>query len=93
MQNNALMACYIIESFYFYRKHALFCTMEFYKILKERRQLLELTQQDLADYSGLSVRIIKSIEAGKGNPSINTLRKITEVLGLEITMNVKDMSK
>ncbi|HAC21026.1 MAG: helix-turn-helix domain-containing protein [Tannerellaceae bacterium] len=67
--------------------------MDFYKILKERRQLLELTQQDLADYSGLSVRIIKSIEAGKGNPSINTLRKITEVLGLEITMNVKDMSK
>ena len=58
--------------------------MEFYAIIKERRGLLRLTQQDLADYSGLSLRIIKSIESGKGNPSIGTLRKIAEVLGLEI---------
>lgn len=30
--------------------------------------MLGLTQQDLADYTGLSLRIIKSIEAGKGIP-------------------------
>ena len=63
--------------------------MEFYAIIKERRGLLGLTQQDLADYSRLSLRIIKSIESGKGNPSIGTLRKIAEVLGLEISMKVK----
>lgn len=50
-----------------------------YKIIKERRVLLGLTQQDLSDYTGLSVRFIKSIEAGKGNPSIETLSKMTEV--------------
>lgn len=67
--------------------------MDFYSIIRERRALLGLTQQDLADYTGLSLRIIKSIEVGKGNPSMGTLTKIAEVLGLEITMKVKEMNR
>lgn len=63
-----------------------------YKIIKERRILLGLTQQDLSDYTGLSIRFIKSIEAGKGNPSIETLSKMTEVLGLEIVIKVKEIN-
>ena len=63
-----------------------------YKIIKERRSILGLTQQDLADYTGLSIRFIKSVEAGKGNPSIQTLAKIAEVLGLEIVLKVKECS-
>lgn len=63
-----------------------------YKIIKERRTLLGLTQQDLSDYTGLSVRFIKSVEAGKGNPSIETLSKMTEVLGLEIVIKVKEIN-
>ena len=62
-----------------------------YNIIKERRAGLGLTQQDLADFSGLSVRIIKSIETGKGNPSIVTLNKIADILGLEIIMKVKEI--
>jgi transcriptional regulator with XRE-family HTH domain len=67
--------------------------MDFYSIIRERRTLLGLTQQDLADYTGLSLRIIKSIEVGKGNPSMGTLTKIAEVLGLEIIMKVKEMNR
>lgn len=67
--------------------------MNFYSIIKERRILLGLTQQDLADYSGLSLRIIKSIETGKGNPSVGTLTKIAEVLGLELILKVKEIVK
>ena len=62
-------------------------------IIKERRNLLGLTQQDLADYTGLSLRIIKSIESGKSNPSIGTLNKIAEVLGLKIELKVKILDK
>ena len=40
--------------------------MNISQIIKDRRLQLELTQQDLADYTELSLRIIKSIEAGKG---------------------------
>ena len=64
-----------------------------YSIIKERRSLLGLTQQDLADYTGLSLRIIKSIEAGKGNPSVSTLSKIAEILGLELQLKVKEAVK
>lgn len=66
--------------------------MNFYNIIKERRSILGLTQQDLADYTGLSVRIIKSIESGKGNPSMSTLCKIADILGLEIIMKVKELN-
>ena len=64
-----------------------------YSIIKERRFLLGLTQQDLADYVGLSLRIIKSIEVGKANPSVATLSKIAEVLGLELRLKVKEVVK
>ena len=67
--------------------------MDFYSIIRERRTLLGITQQDLSDYTGLSLRIIKSIESGKGNPSVNTLTKIAEVLGLEIILKVKEMGR
>ena len=63
--------------------------MNYGDLIKERRAVLGLTQQDLADYTGLSTRIIKSIEAENGNPSLSTLEKIIEVLGLEIVMQVK----
>lgn len=66
--------------------------MSFYNIIKERRSILGLTQHDLADYTGLSVRIIKSIESGKGNPSMSTLSKIADILGLEIIMKVKELN-
>ena len=63
--------------------------MRYGDLIKQRRALLGLTQQDLSDYTGLSVRIIKSVEAEDGNPSLSTLEKIAEVLGLEFIMRVK----
>ena len=67
--------------------------MNISQIIKDRHLQLELTQQDLADYTELSLRIIKSIEAGKGNPTFSTLSKIAELLGLEIIMQVKEVNK
>ena len=63
--------------------------MKYGNLIKERRAVLRLTQQDLTDYTGLSLRIIKSVESEKGNPSLKTLEKIAEVLGLELVMKVK----
>lgn len=66
--------------------------MKYGELIKERRALLGLTQQDLSDYTGLSVRVIKSVELENGNPSLSTLEKIAEVLGLEIVMKVKGVN-
>lgn len=67
--------------------------MRYGELIKKRRALLNLTQQDLSDYTGLSVRIIKSVELEKGNPSLGTLEKIADILGLEIVMKVKGVNE
>ena len=77
------------ESIYFCIKSEIYCTMRYGDLIKERRAILGLTQQDLSDYTGLSLRIIKSVESEKGNPSLKTLEKIAEVLGLELILTVK----
>lgn len=63
--------------------------MKYGDLIKERRRILGLTQQGLSDYCGLSVRIIKSIESEKGNPSLKTMEKIADILGLELILKVK----
>ena len=85
----AQMLGYLKESIYFCVKSVIYCTMEYGDLIKERRTVLGLTQQDLADYTELSLRIIKSVESEKGNPSLKTLEKIAGVLGLELVMRVK----
>lgn len=52
--------------------------------IKLRRQELRLTQQTLADMSGVSVRMIKSIERSYANPSMRTVEKLLVPLGLRI---------
>ena len=63
--------------------------MKYGNLIKERRTMLGLTQQELADYTELSLRIIKSVESERGNPSLKTFEKIAGVLGLELIMIVK----
>ena len=78
---------------YFCTKGEIYCTMKYGELIKERRAVLGLTQQDLSDYTELSLRIIKSVESEKGNPSLKTLEKIAEVLGLELIMKVKTINE
>jgi len=67
--------------------------MHIYQTIKERRFVLNITQQDLADISGVGLRTVKQIETGKANPAINTLQKIASVLGMEITLQLKNADK
>jgi y4mF family transcriptional regulator len=61
--------------------------------IKERREILNLTQESLADLSGVGLRTIKQLEGGKGNPTFNTLQEIVDVLGLELVLQVKRLNK
>ena len=58
--------------------------------IKKRRMRLGISQQDLAEFAGVGIATIKDIERGKGNPSLQTLQKLLEVLGLEITLRVRN---
>ena len=61
--------------------------------IKKRRLLLGIRQQDLADISGVGLRTIKEIETNKGNPSLKTMIKILDVLGMEFDLKIKQMIK
>jgi transcriptional regulator with XRE-family HTH domain len=57
--------------------------------LRERRRLLKIRQEDLAELSGVGLRTVIAVENGTANPSLETITKLTQVLGLELTLNVK----
>ena len=67
--------------------------MEIIKIIKERREVLQVTQETLAELSGVGLRTLKQLESGKGNPTLLTLKKIAEVLGMEVCLKVKMIGK
>ena len=62
---------------------------ELAKTLKGRREVLNITQKDLAELSEVGLRTLKAIERGKTNPTFDTLHKILEVLGLELSITVR----
>lgn len=67
----------------------IYWTMDLKDILKERRNVLSLSQHDLAEMAQVGVATVKDIERGKANPSLSTLSKILDVLGLEIEYRIR----
>ena len=63
--------------------------MELMDIMKQRRETLSLTKQDLAEMSQVGLATIKDIERGKGNPALKTVKKILDVLGIEIEYRIR----
>ena len=59
--------------------------------IRLRRKELMITQPNLADIAGVSVNTLYKIERGQANPTIEVLGKILDVLGLEITVGVKQL--
>lgn len=59
------------------------------EVVKERRGVLGISQLDLAEMSGVSLATVKDIERGVGNPSMKTVARILEVLGLEMEFHIR----
>jgi transcriptional regulator with XRE-family HTH domain len=62
-------------------------------VLRKRRELLGLLQPQLAAISGVSIRTIQLVEMGKGNPSLDTLIKLADPLGLQIDLSIKEAGR
>lgn len=63
------------------------------KSIKDRREELQVTQETLAELSGVGLRTLKQFESGKGNPTLLTLSKLADVLGMEVGLQVKNLSR
>ena len=61
------------------------------KTIKARRETMQVTQDQLAELSGVGLRTIKQFESGKGNPTLLTLQKLADVLGMEVSLKIKNI--
>ena len=57
--------------------------------IKERREMMRVTQETLAELSGVGLRTLKQFESGKGNPTLLTIQKLADVLGMEVCLQIK----
>jgi transcriptional regulator with XRE-family HTH domain len=62
------------------------------KTIKARREMLQVNQEMLAELSGVGLRTLKQFESGKGNPTLQTMSKLADALGLEVTLQVKPLT-
>jgi transcriptional regulator with XRE-family HTH domain len=66
---------------------------ELIEMIKARREALQVNQETLAELSGVGLRTLKQLESGKGNPTLLTVQKIADVLGLELCLKLKDVTR
>ena len=52
--------------------------------VREMRRLSRLTQPEFAKHRGISLGALRQIEAGEGNPTVETLQKIGAIFGLQV---------
>jgi transcriptional regulator with XRE-family HTH domain len=56
------------------------------RTLISHRLRLGLTQQEVAELSAVSVRLLRELEAGRANPGVRQLERIANVLNLTLTL-------
>ncbi len=61
--------------------------------IRTRRKELDITQLHLSELSDISVNTIYKLERAQGNPSLEIIQKLMDVLGLELNIEVKKVNK
>lgn len=57
--------------------------------VRARRKHLRLTQADVADLAGVSVRFLRDLEKGKRSVQFDSVLAVLHVLGLEAAFTVR----
>lgn len=64
-------------------------TREAGSLIKKRRISLRIDQRTLSEISGIAVHTLSNIEAGKGNPTVTTLDRVLNALGMELRIEIR----
>ncbi|MBZ9631406.1 Helix-turn-helix [Salegentibacter holothuriorum] len=59
------------------------------QLIQQRRDNMRITQKQLAEMADIGINTLYKIETGQANPTLESLQRITDVLGMEITLQVK----
>lgn len=69
--------------------HTIMLVQEIGETIKKRRKQLRITQPNLAELAEVSPNTIYKLERGQANPTIEIIGKIADVLGMELTIQIK----
>ncbi|GGE57721.1 hypothetical protein GCM10011533_07780 [Streptosporangium jomthongense] len=58
-------------------------------VLKNRRETLRLSAQEVSDLAGLSPNTYRAMEIGNANPTIQTLQVVGKVLNFRLWIELK----
>jgi transcriptional regulator with XRE-family HTH domain len=61
---------------------------KFGRIIKERRKILKINQRDLSEIAEVALHTISDVESGKGNPTLQVISRLCDVLGLNFNIKV-----
>jgi transcriptional regulator with XRE-family HTH domain len=61
--------------------------------IKRLRRKKKLSQETLADLAGLHVNTIRRLETLRYDPTLSTLNKIAQALGVRLTMLVRTVKR
>ena len=61
------------------------------QLIKQRRTFLKVDQKSLGEISDVAVHTISDIESGKGNPTVKVLSGILDALGMELSVQIKEI--
>lgn len=59
------------------------------KVIRTRRKQLKLTQQDVADLTGLARYTIGRVERGDPGTQLDTLGRVAEAVGLVVSLSTQ----
>lgn len=62
----------------------------FLKMMRQVRTMMTLSQKGLADKSGLSIGTVQNIESNIGSPSLATIGKMLDALGMRLILANKE---
>ena len=51
---------------------------------------MKVNQLELSELAGIGINTLVAIERGKGNPKLETLISVLSVLGLQLSVKLKD---
>lgn len=61
--------------------------------LSDARNYIGITQKELAQKTGLTQALISRIESGKSHPTIETLKKLADGLGLRLVVSLENFER
>jgi transcriptional regulator with XRE-family HTH domain len=56
--------------------------------IKRRRKELNITQPHLAKLANISTNTLYKLETGVGNPTLDVIHKVAEVLGMKLDLTI-----